>query len=69
MSAFADRYDFRDPGLFSDRDFVYIILFYKFPQEKFCGGFTVNNYRQEVIFVKADGKNNRGIASKTIRTG
>lgn len=56
MSAFADRYDFRDPGLFSDRDFVYIILFYKFPQEKFCGGFTVNNYRQEVIFVKACGK-------------
>lgn len=53
MSAFADRYDFRDPGLFSDRDFVYIILFYKFPQEKFCGGFTVNNYRQEVIFLKA----------------
>ena len=51
MSAFADRYDFRDPGLFSDRDFVYII-----------GGFSVNNYRQEVIFVKADGKNNRGIA-------
>ena len=39
MSAFADRYDFRDPGLF--------------PQEKFCGGFTVNNYRQEVIFLKA----------------
>ena len=46
MSAFADRYDFRDPGL----------LFYKFPQEKFCGGFTVNNYRQEVIFLKACGK-------------
>ena len=46
MSAFADKYYFRDPGLFSDRDFVYIILFYKFPQEKFCGGFTVNYYRQ-----------------------
>lgn len=41
MSAFADRYDFRDPGLFSDRDFVYIFLFYKFPQEKFCGGFAI----------------------------
>ncbi|EDS00623.1 hypothetical protein EUBSIR_01543 [[Eubacterium] siraeum DSM 15702] len=39
------------------------------PQEKFCGGFTVNNYRQEVIFVKANGKNNRGIGSKVIRTG
>ena len=42
--------------MFSDRDFVYIILFYKFPQEKFCGGFTVNYYRQEVIFLKACGK-------------
>ncbi|MDE8715853.1 hypothetical protein PZH37_02215 [[Eubacterium] siraeum] len=31
--------------------------------------FCYNNYRQERIFVKADGKNNRGIASKTIRTG
>ena len=62
MSAFADRYDFRDPGLFSDRDFVYIISFYKFPQEKFCGGFSVNIYRQEVIFVKAYWKNNRVIA-------
>lgn len=56
MSAFADKYYFRDPGFFSDRDFVYIILFYKFPQEKFCGGFTVNYYRQEVIFLKACGK-------------
>lgn len=56
MSAFADKYYFRDPVLFSDRDFVYIILFYKFPQEKFCGGFTVNYYRLEVIFLKACGK-------------
>ena len=62
MSAFADRYDFRDPGLISDRDLVYIISFYKYPQEKICGAISVNNYRQEVIFVKADGKNNRGIA-------
>ena len=61
MSAFADRYDFRDPGLFSDRDFVYIILFYKFPQEKFCGGFAIITIAGGIIRQSLR-KNNRGIA-------
>lgn len=56
MSAFADEYDFRDPGLFSDRDFVYIILFYKFPQEKFCGGFTIITIGRREYSSKPTGK-------------